>query len=102
MLAHCFPADYSFIIFGRLATSTSVTRPNRVHLRYGLVIHFRLLSTLHAALVTVAVPLALADPGPLHPLSDEGTALFGRSADEIVTATPDNRMVAYPYTKYSI
>ena len=25
-----------------------------------------------------------------------------RSAEEIVTATPDNRMVAYPYTKYAI
>jgi len=25
-----------------------------------------------------------------------------RGAEEIITATPDNRMVAYPYTKYSI
>jgi len=29
------PPISGFIIFGRLATSTSVTRPNRVHLRYG-------------------------------------------------------------------
>jgi hypothetical protein len=29
------PPVTGFIIFGRLATSISVTRPNRVHLRYG-------------------------------------------------------------------
>jgi hypothetical protein len=29
------PPMSGFIILGRLATSTSVTRPNRVHLRYG-------------------------------------------------------------------
>jgi hypothetical protein len=29
------PPMSGFITFGRLATSTSVTRPNRVHLRYG-------------------------------------------------------------------
>jgi hypothetical protein len=29
-----------FIIFGRLATSISVTRPNRVHLRYGSQVRF--------------------------------------------------------------
>ena len=29
------PPVSGFIILGRLATSTSVTRPNRVHLRYG-------------------------------------------------------------------
>ena len=41
MLAHCFPAEYqASSIFGRLATSTSVTRPNRVHLRYGSQVCF--------------------------------------------------------------
>jgi len=29
------PPVTGFITLGRLATSTSVTRPNRVHLRYG-------------------------------------------------------------------
>ena len=29
-----------FIIFGRLATSISVTRPNRVHFRYGSQVCF--------------------------------------------------------------
>jgi hypothetical protein len=34
------PPVTGFIIFGRLATSTSVTRPNQVHLRYGSQVRF--------------------------------------------------------------
>jgi len=34
------PPITGFIIFGRLATSISVTRPNRVHLRYGSQVCF--------------------------------------------------------------
>jgi len=34
------PLITGFIILGRLATSTSVTRPNRVHLRYGSQVCF--------------------------------------------------------------
>ena len=34
------PPISGFIILGRLATSTSVTRPNRVHLRYGSQVCF--------------------------------------------------------------
>jgi hypothetical protein len=34
------PPITGFIIFGRLATSTSVTRPNQVHLRYGSQVCF--------------------------------------------------------------
>jgi hypothetical protein len=34
------PPITGFIIFGRLATSISVTRPNRVHLRYGSQVRF--------------------------------------------------------------
>jgi hypothetical protein len=34
------PPMSGFIIFGRLATSISVTRPNRVHLRYGSQVCF--------------------------------------------------------------
>jgi len=34
------PPITGFIIFGRLATSMSVTRPNRVHLRYGSQVRF--------------------------------------------------------------
>ena len=34
------PPVTGFIIFGRLATSISVTRPNRVHFRYGSQVCF--------------------------------------------------------------
>ena len=34
------PPITGFIILGRLATSTSVTRPNQVHLRYGSQVRF--------------------------------------------------------------
>ena len=34
------PPITGFIILGRLATSNSVTRPNRVHLRYGSQVRF--------------------------------------------------------------
>ncbi len=34
------PPITGFIILGRLATSTSVTRPNQVHLRYGSQVCF--------------------------------------------------------------
>ena len=34
------PPITGFIILGRLAPSTSVTRPNRVHLRYGSQVRF--------------------------------------------------------------
>ena len=34
------PPISGFIILGRLATSTSVTRPNQVHLRYGSQVRF--------------------------------------------------------------
>jgi hypothetical protein len=34
------PPVSGFIILGRLATSTSVTRPNQVHLRYGSQVGF--------------------------------------------------------------
>jgi len=41
VLAHLLPPPITgFIILGRLATSISVTRPNRVHLRYGSQVCF--------------------------------------------------------------
>ncbi len=60
----------------------------RAHLGRGLAEHRAALGRVMAAMTTVAA----ADP-------THAWFPVARSADEIATATPDNRMVAYPYTK---
>jgi acetyl-CoA C-acetyltransferase len=84
------PSEISHSVFEAYLTFALFDNARRAHLGRGLEEHRARLGHLLAPLTEVA-----AGTGSVH-------AWFpiARSAEEIVTATPGNRMVAYPYTKW--
>ncbi len=81
------PSEVSHQVFEAYLTFALFDNARRAHLGRGLDEH-------RAALGRVLAPMtevAAHSPHAWFPVR--------RSADELVTATPDNRMVAYPYTK---
>ena len=81
------PSEISHAVFEAYLTFALFDNARRAHLGRGLDEH-------RAALGRVLAPMtevAAASPHAWFPVA--------REASEIVTAAPDNRMVAYPYTK---
>ncbi len=82
------PSEISHQVFEAYLTFALFDNARRAHLERGLDEH-------RAALGRVLAPMTeVAAAAP-----DEAWFPVARTAEEIVTATPDNRMVAYPYTK---
>ena len=81
------PSEISHAVFEAYLTFALFDNARRAHLRRGLEEHRAQLGRVLAPLTNVAA----ASPHAWFPIA--------RSASEITTATPDNRMVAYPYTK---
>jgi acetyl-CoA C-acetyltransferase len=84
------PAEVAHEVFQAWLTFAIFDNARRGHLGVGLDEYRRQLGDLLAPLTDIAA----ANPLAWFPAS--------RSADEIITATPENRMVGYPYTKYMI
>jgi acetyl-CoA C-acetyltransferase len=82
------PSEISHSVFEAYLTFALFDNARRAHLGRGLAEHRAALGRVMAAMTSVAA----ADP-------THAWFPVARSADEIATATPDNRMVAYPYTK---
>ena len=82
------PSEISHQVFEAYLTFALFDNARRAHLGRGLDEHRAALGRLMAPMTEVAA-------------SSPGNAWFpvARSAEEIITETPDNRMVAYPYTK---
>jgi acetyl-CoA C-acetyltransferase len=81
------PSEISHAVFEAYLTFALFDNARRAHLGRGLEEHRAQLGRVLAPLTRVAA----ASPHAWFPIA--------RSASEITTATPDNRMVAYPYTK---
>ena len=81
------PSEISHAVFEAYLTFALFDNARRAHLGRGLDEHRGVLGRIMAPMTAVAA----RSPHAWFPVA--------RSADEIVTATPDNRMVAYPYTK---
>ena len=81
------PSEISHAVFEAYLTFALFDNARRAHLGRGLDQHRARLGRVLAPMTEIAA----ASPYAWFPVA--------RSADEIVTATPDNRMVAYPYTK---
>jgi acetyl-CoA C-acetyltransferase len=81
------PSEVSHQVFEAYLTFALFDNARRAHLGRGLDEHRRALGRILAPMTEVAA----RSPHAWFPVS--------RDPDEIVTATPDNRMVAYPYTK---
>ena len=81
------PSEISHAVFEAYLTFALFDNARRAHLGRGLDEHRAQLGRVLAPLTRVAA----ASPHAWFPIA--------RSASEITTATPDNRMVAYPYTK---
>jgi len=84
------PAEIAHEVFQAYTTFALWDVARRAYLGTAPDEHRRRIGELFAPMTTIAA----ANPYAWFPVE--------RSAEEIVTATPDNRMVAYPYTKYSI
>jgi acetyl-CoA C-acetyltransferase len=84
------PAEVAHEVFQAYTTFALWDVARRAHLGISPDEYRRQIGELFAPMTTIAA----ANPYAWFPVE--------RSAEEIVTATPDNRMVAYPYTKYSI
>jgi acetyl-CoA C-acetyltransferase len=84
------PAEVAHEVFQAYTTFALWDVARRAHLGTAPDEHRRQIGELFAPMTKVAA----ANPHAWFPIE--------RSAEEIVTATPANRMVAYPYTKYSI
>ena len=84
---HFHPSEISHSVFEAFLTFALFDNARRAHLGRSLSEHSAQLGRLLAPLTEVAA----RSPHAWFP--------FARSADEIVTPTADNRMVAYPYTK---
>lgn len=84
------PAEVAHEVFQAYTTFALWDVARRAHRGTAPDEHRREIGELFAPMTTIAA----ANPYAWFPVE--------RSAEEIVTATPDNRMVAYPYTKYSI
>ena len=81
------PSEISHAVFEAYLTFALFDNARRAHLGRGLDEHRARLGRVLAPMTEIAA----ASPHAWFPVA--------RGADEIVTATPDNRMVAYPYTK---
>jgi acetyl-CoA C-acetyltransferase len=81
------PSEITHAVFEAYLTFALFDNARRAHLGRGLDEHRARLGRLLAPMTEIAA----ASPHAWFPVA--------RSADEIVSATPDNRMVAYPYTK---
>ncbi len=81
------PSEISHSVFEAYLTFALFDNARRSHLGLGLDEHRAELGRVMAPMTKVAAQ----SPHAWFPVA--------RSADEIVRATPDNRMVAYPYTK---
>jgi acetyl-CoA C-acetyltransferase len=81
------PSEVTHAVFEAYLTFAMFDNARRAHLGRGLDDHRAQLGRVLAPMTAIAA----ASPHAWFPLA--------RSAEEIVTATPDNRMVAYPYTK---
>ena len=84
------PAEVAHEVFQAYTTFALWDVARRAHLGVAPDDYRRQIGELFAPMTTIAA----ANPYAWFPVE--------RSADDIVTATPENRMVAYPYTKYSI
>jgi acetyl-CoA C-acetyltransferase len=81
------PSEITHAVFEAYLTFALFDNARRAHLGRGLDEHRAQLGRVLAPMTEIAA----ASPHAWFPIA--------RDADEIVTATPDNRMVAYPYTK---
>jgi acetyl-CoA C-acetyltransferase len=81
------PSEITHAVFEAYLTFALFDNARRAHLGRDLAAHREQLGRVMAPMTE----LAATSPHAWFPIA--------RSADEIVTATPDNRMVAYPYTK---
>jgi acetyl-CoA C-acetyltransferase len=81
------PSEISHAVFEAYLTFAMFDNARRAHLGRGLEEHRAQLGRVLAPLTEVAA----SSPHAWFPIA--------RSGSEIATATPDNRMVAYPYTK---
>jgi len=81
------PSEISHAVFEAYLTFALFDNARRAHLGRGLDEHRARLGRVLAPMTEIAA----ASPHAWFPVA--------RSANELVTATPDNRMVAYPYTK---
>jgi acetyl-CoA C-acetyltransferase len=81
------PSEITHAVFEAYLTFALFDNARRTHLGRGLDEHRARLGRVLAPMTEIAA----ASPHAWFPVA--------RSADELVTATPDNRMVAYPYTK---
>ncbi len=81
------PSEISHAVFEAYLTFALFDNARRAHLGRDLDAHRAQLGRVLAPMTTIAA----ASPHAWFPVA--------RSATEIVTASPDNRMVAYPYTK---
>ena len=81
------PSEITHAVFEAYLTFALFDNARRAHLGRGLDEHRTRLGRVLAPMTEIAA----ASPFAWFPVA--------RSADEIVTVTPDNRMVAYPYTK---
>jgi acetyl-CoA C-acetyltransferase len=84
------PAEVAHEVFQAWLTFAIFDNARRGHLGVGLDEYRHELGELLAPFTEVAA----ANPNAWFPVA--------RSADEIITATPENRMVGYPYTKYMV
>jgi acetyl-CoA C-acetyltransferase len=84
------PAEVAHDVFQAWLTFAIFDNARRGHMGIGLDEYRHELGALLAPFTEVAAANQLA----WFPLA--------RSADEIITATPENRMVGYPYTKYMV
>jgi acetyl-CoA C-acetyltransferase len=81
------PSEIAHSVFEAYLTFALFDNARRAHLSRGLDEHRAALGRVMAPMTAIAA----ASPHAWFPVA--------RGADEIVTATSDNRMVAYPYTK---
>ena len=81
------PSEISHAVFEAYLTFALFDNARRAHLGRGLEEHRARLGRVMARMTEVAA----RSPHAWFPVA--------RRAEEIATATPDNRMVAYPYTK---
>jgi len=84
------PAEVAHEVFQAWLTFAIFDNARRAHLGVGLDEHRRDLGEQWAPFTRVAA----TNPEAWFPVE--------RSAEEIITATPTNRMVGYPYTKYMV
>jgi acetyl-CoA C-acetyltransferase len=81
------PSEITHAVFEAYLTFALFDNARRAHLGRNLDAHRDQLGRVLAPMTAIAA----ASPHAWFPIA--------RSADEIVTASPDNRMVSYPYTK---